>query len=43
MCNQPRTIDLAARGGSFVEDVGDDLLEEFLARLQPIIDSGSLG
>ena len=36
MCNQPRTIDLAARGGHFVEDAGAALLEEVLARLQPI-------
>ena len=36
MCNQPRTIDVAARGGRFVEDVSDDLLEEVLARLRPI-------
>ena len=36
MCNQPRTIDVAARGGRFVEDVGDDLLDEVLARLRPI-------
>lgn len=41
MCNQPRTIDLAARGGRFVEDIGDDLLEEVLARLQPIFESAS--
>ncbi|MDD5324193.1 MAG: type II toxin-antitoxin system PemK/MazF family toxin [Polaromonas sp.] len=41
MCNQPRTIDLAARGGRFVEAVGSDFLEEVLARLQPIFDSGS--
>lgn len=38
MCNQPRTIDMAARGGRFVEDAGDDMLEEVLARLQPIFD-----
>ena len=36
MCNQPRTIDVAARGGHFVEDVSDELLEEVLARLRPI-------
>ena len=41
MCNQPRTLDLAARGGGFVEAVGSDLLEEVLARLQPIFDNGS--
>ena len=42
MCNQPRTLDVAARGGGFVEAVGSDLLEEVLARLQPIFDNGSL-
>ena len=36
MCNQPRSIDVAALGGLFVEDVSDDLLEEVLARLRPI-------
>ena len=36
MCNQPRTIDVAARSGRFVEDVSDDLLEDVLARLRPI-------
>lgn len=40
MCNQPRTIDVAARAGRFVEDVSDDLLEEVLARLQPIFGVG---
>ena len=39
MCNQPRTIDVAARGGRFDEDVRDDLLEEVLARLRPIFGS----
>ena len=39
MCNQPRTIDVAARGGRFVEGVSDDLLEEVLARLRPIFGS----
>ena len=42
MCNQPRTLDLAARAGRFVEAVRSDLLEEVLARLQPIFDSGSV-
>ena len=36
MCNQPRTIDVAARDG-FVEAVVGDLLEEVLARMQPIL------
>ena len=38
MCNQPRTIDMGARGGRFVEDVSDDLLDEIMARLQPIFE-----
>ena len=39
MCNQPRTIDVAAGGGRFVEDASDDLLDEVLARLRPIFGS----
>ena len=39
MCNQPRTIDLVARVGRFVETVDDALMEEVLARLQPIFAS----
>ena len=39
MCNQPRTIDIAARSGRFVESVADgDLVDEVLARLQPIFE-----
>lgn len=41
MCNQPRTIDLNARNGRFIEDVSDELIEETLARLQPIFESGA--
>ena len=40
MCNQPRTIDLVARAGRFVEDVEDELMEEVLARLQPVFAIG---
>ena len=36
LCNQPRTIDIITRNGRFVEAVSDDLIEEVLARLQPI-------
>jgi mRNA interferase ChpB len=36
MCNQPRTVDLAARAGRFTEDVGNEVLDEVLARLQAI-------
>jgi mRNA interferase ChpB len=39
MCNQPRTIDMAARSGRFVESVASgDILDEVLARLQPIFE-----
>lgn len=39
MCNQPRTIDMAARSGRFVEAIASrDLMEEVLARLQPIFE-----
>ena len=38
MCNQPRTVDLAARQGKFVEQVPDYLIAEALARLQTIIE-----
>ena len=37
MCNQPRTIDLAARQGKFVESVPESLIQEALARLQTIV------
>ena len=36
MCNQPRTVDLAARAARFTEDVGTEVLDEVLARLQAI-------
>lgn len=39
MCNQPRTIDMAARSGRLVESVSSpDLIDEVLARLQPIFE-----
>ena len=38
MCNQPRTIDMKARSGRFVEVVSNALLEEVMARLQPIFE-----
>lgn len=37
MCNQPRTIDYAARAASFVEDVPDHVVDEALARLQALL------
>lgn len=38
MCNQPRTIDMPARSGRFIEATGKDLQEEVLARLAPIFE-----
>ena len=38
MCNQPRTIDLQGRGGKFIEQLDNALIEEVLARLQPIFE-----
>lgn len=39
MCNQPRTIDVAAREGRYVESVDADLMDEVLARLQAIFEA----
>ena len=39
MCNQPRTIDMAARHGRFIEKTSTSLIEEVLARLQPIFEA----
>jgi mRNA interferase ChpB len=41
LCHQPRAIDMGARSGRFVEDVPDDLLDEVMARLQPIFENGA--
>jgi len=38
MCNQPRTIDYAARAARFVEDVPDHVADEVLARLQALLE-----
>jgi len=37
MCNQPRTIDYAARAARFVEDVPDHVIDDVLARLQTLL------
>ena len=39
MCNEPRTFDLAARGGRFVEAVNGGFSKEVPARLHPIFGS----
>ncbi len=38
MCNQPRTIDMQARQGRFVERVPPSLLNEVMARLQAMFE-----
>lgn len=38
MCNQPRTIDFAARGARFIEDVPDYLADDVMARLQTLLE-----
>jgi mRNA-degrading endonuclease toxin of MazEF toxin-antitoxin module len=37
-CDQPRTLDLAARGGRKLESVPDAIMDEVLARLSPIFE-----
>jgi mRNA-degrading endonuclease toxin of MazEF toxin-antitoxin module len=37
-CDQPRTLDLAARGAKKLESVPDSIIGEVLARLSPIFD-----
>ena len=37
-CDQPRTLDLAARGGKKLESIPDAIMEEVLARLTPIFE-----
>ena len=39
MCNQPRTIDLMARTGRFVESVDKHVLNEVLAKLQTLFEN----
>jgi mRNA interferase ChpB len=38
MCNQPRTIDYAARAARFVENLPDHVVDEVLARLQALVE-----
>jgi mRNA-degrading endonuclease toxin of MazEF toxin-antitoxin module len=37
-CDQPRTLDLAARGGRKIEGVPDEIMDEVLARISPIFE-----
>jgi len=38
LCNQPRVLDLQARGARFVEKVPDFIIDEVLAKLQTLIE-----
>ena len=37
-CDQPRALDLAARGGKKLESIPDAIMNEVLARISPIFD-----
>jgi len=37
-CDQPRTLDLTARGGRRLESIPDAIMDEVLARLSPIFE-----
>jgi mRNA-degrading endonuclease toxin of MazEF toxin-antitoxin module len=37
-CDQPRTLDLAARGGKKLESIPDAIMDEVLARISPIFE-----
>jgi mRNA interferase ChpB len=38
LCNQPRTLDIAARGGRFCEKVPEYIIDEAIAKLQTLLD-----
>jgi mRNA-degrading endonuclease toxin of MazEF toxin-antitoxin module len=37
-CDQPRTLDLDARGGKKLESIPDAIMDEVLARISPIFE-----
>jgi mRNA-degrading endonuclease toxin of MazEF toxin-antitoxin module len=37
-CDQPRALDLAARGGRKLERIPDEVMDEVLARISPIFE-----
>jgi mRNA interferase ChpB len=37
-CNQPRTLDIAARGGRFSEKAPEYIVDEVIAKLQTLLD-----
>jgi mRNA-degrading endonuclease toxin of MazEF toxin-antitoxin module len=38
LCNQPRALDLQARGGRFVEKAPDFIMDEVLAKLATLVE-----
>ncbi|MDQ6703559.1 MAG: type II toxin-antitoxin system PemK/MazF family toxin [Pseudomonadota bacterium] len=38
LCNQPRTLDIAARGGRFSEKAPEFIVDEVIAKLQTLLD-----
>ena len=38
LCNQPRVLDLQARGAKFIEKVPDIIIDEVLAKIQTLIE-----
>src|SRR5271155_5803428 len=38
LCNQPRILDIAARGGRFVERAPDFIVDDVIAKLQTLLD-----
>lgn len=41
-CDQPRVLDLAARGGRKLESVPEETMDEVLARVSPIFERARL-
>jgi mRNA-degrading endonuclease toxin of MazEF toxin-antitoxin module len=38
LCNQPRILDIAARGGRFIEKAPDFIVDDVIAKLQTLLD-----
>jgi mRNA interferase ChpB len=38
LCNQPRILDIAARGGRFIEKAPDYIVDDVIAKLQTLLD-----
>src|SRR5580658_7133547 len=38
LCNQPRVLDIAAKGGRFIEKAPDFIVDDVIAKLQTLLD-----